>query len=437
MNGCAKNNRSTAAGLKSNLVRGLSLLALGVVLLFQTALFGDVPGFRAPLLDTPATPSTFRSGASSTPNGAGWSSVDAEIEALAQGLKYDPGLMYKFVHDYIKFSPGWGDLKGPYMTWMDRSGSAFDQASLMIALLEEAEDHCTEYTVADPNYVVGEIQLTAAQFMNWFNVGDDPDKAEAVLARAGIYGTVTTSGGGISNVKIEHVWVKVKIDGDTYEFDPSFKSYTENSGLAFYSTYSSAMGYTRSSFLTDADADEQSNYVQDIDETAIRDNLDEYTDNLIEYVRDNLSDGGLIDLIGGLSIDPADANSLPPSSLDYTVQSRDDEFDMANTPDMYRTSLRIQHEGLDETFWSSEIYGRRLSLQYNGSDQPQLVLDRPRGLSGRERRVGPSALLLSRSGGGTQGRATGRRSQCLRGVGEAGQCTWAPDVCSHLLCRRN
>jgi hypothetical protein len=48
---------------------------------------------------------------------------------------------------------------------------------------------------------------------------------------------------------------------------------------------------------------------------------------------------------------------------------------MAHTLDMYRTSLRIQHEGIDETFWSSGIYGRRLSLLYNGSNQPQLVLD--------------------------------------------------------------
>ena len=135
------------------------------------------------------------------------------------------------------------------------------------------------------------------------------------------------------------------------------------------------MGYTRSTFLNDADASEGSNYVEDIDKSAIRDNLDEYTDNLIDYIKTNLPDGGVRDLITGPIIDPVDANALPPSSLDYTVQSRDYEFDQANTPDMYRTKLRIQHEGIDQTFWSSEIYGRRLSLRYNGSNQPQLLLD--------------------------------------------------------------
>ena len=100
----------------------------------------------------------------------GWSSVDAEIQELARGLRYDPGSMYKFVHDYIKFSPSWGDLKGPYMTWMDRSGNAFDQASLMIALLEEAEANGD--SVEDPNYVVGEIQLSQSEVSDWLGIGN-------------------------------------------------------------------------------------------------------------------------------------------------------------------------------------------------------------------------------------------------------------------------
>ena len=80
MDECAKSNRPAAIGLKSSLVRELSLIVLGSVLLFQTAALGDGPGFRAPLLDTPGTPSDFRSGASSTPNGPGADANDAEIK---------------------------------------------------------------------------------------------------------------------------------------------------------------------------------------------------------------------------------------------------------------------------------------------------------------------------------------------------------------------
>ena len=142
-----------------------------------------LPGFRAPLLDTPATPSTLRSGLGQGPSSAGPDVHDAEIQELARGLKYDPGLMYKFVHDHIHFTPMWGEVKGPYMTWMDRSGNAFDQASLTIALLRHAAQHSTEYTILDPNYIVGEVELTTDQFTSWFAEPNDPAAAQRTLAR--------------------------------------------------------------------------------------------------------------------------------------------------------------------------------------------------------------------------------------------------------------
>ena len=355
----------------------LWVILTGVLLAQTAAVQADLPGFRAPLPTTPATPSDFRNGASLTPNGAGASTNDAELQELARGLKYDPGLMYKFVHDYIKFYPVWGDLKGPYMTWMDRSGNGYDQASLMIALLKEAKDHCTAYTVAEPNYVVGEIQLTGTQAFDWLGLVDSADEASAILARAGIYATVTDDGsGGISNIRMEHVWVKVKINGQTYEFDPSFKSHTRTNGLTSVGL-KSAMGYNQTTFLSDAEQGSSSGtpWIKDLNKANIRDDLDTYSDKLIEYIRDNLSDGGLADLVGGKSITPAADSALPPSSLPYTVQSRDYEFDIAHTPNMYRTSLRIQTSGIDQTLWSSDIYGRRLTLRYNGSNQPQILLD--------------------------------------------------------------
>jgi hypothetical protein len=166
-----------------------------------------LPGFRAPMLDEPASPDDFVGGGSSGP---GPSTDDPEIKELARALKYDPGLMYKFVHDYIQFDLSWGDVKGPYMTWMDRSGNGFDQASLMVALLEEAEEHCTEYTVADPNYVVGEIQLSATQAYEWLNMWD-VDQAENVLARAGLYASVSEDPNDDPIINLEHVWVTVTI----------------------------------------------------------------------------------------------------------------------------------------------------------------------------------------------------------------------------------
>ncbi|MDI6451757.1 RHS repeat-associated core domain-containing protein [Anaerobaca lacustris] len=356
------------------------LLFVGILLAAQMQAVGQtvLPGLRAPLLDTPATPSAFRSGMSGTSSG-GLDATDAEIVELARSLKYDPGLMYKFVHDHIRFTPMWGQVKGPYMTWMDRSGNAFDQASLMIALLEEAAEHGTEYTITNPKFVVGEIRLSAAEAMSWLSIPNDVTVAEKVLARSGLYGTVLDAGDGtIDRVNLEHVWVKVTIDSTTYRFDPSFKSHTSVIPPQELLQVNVAMGYYQeSAFLTRADEYMAygTGYIENVNAGNIAEDMKTYSARLIESIKSYAGGADLKGVIGGTSIEPVEESALPPSSPPYVVVSEDDEFGFAGIPDMYRTTLRIQHAGIDRTFFSSDIYGRRLTLQYNGSNQPQLVLD--------------------------------------------------------------
>src|SRR5579862_3357611 len=66
------------------------------------------------------------------------SAAAPEIVELARALQNDPDLIYQFVHDNIEFSPLFGLLKGPVGTLLDRRGNSFDQASLMVALLNQA-----------------------------------------------------------------------------------------------------------------------------------------------------------------------------------------------------------------------------------------------------------------------------------------------------------
>jgi len=353
----------------------LLVLACVLVVLQGSAIGATVlPGLRAPLLAEPATPSTFRNGMSATSSG-GLNTGDAEIVELARGLKYDPGLMYKFVHDHIKFTPMWGEVKGPYMTWMDRSGSSFDQAALMIALLEQAADNNTEYTIADPCFVVGEIQLSASQFTSWFDVPNNAETAERVLARAGLYGSVVEGDNStILSVNLEHVWVIVDINDVTYQFDPSFKSHSVAYGI-WNVSHIIGIGeawYDDDDFLADATDPNDC-----LSASLVANLLKAHTAELIDHLKAERSDQDLTDVLSAKRINPVDESALPPTSLPYTVARTpvDDEFDVNNVPDMYRTTLRIQHAGIDKTFFSSDIYGRRLSLQYNGSDQPQLVLD--------------------------------------------------------------
>ncbi len=117
-------SRSVARPQGITLTTTMCLIVLmGILLSPQTQATGQslLPGFRAPLLNEPNTPSAFRDKLSQSSSTTGPSIDDAEIQELARGLKYDPGLMYKFVHDHIHFTPTWGEVKGPYMTWMDHS----------------------------------------------------------------------------------------------------------------------------------------------------------------------------------------------------------------------------------------------------------------------------------------------------------------------------
>ena len=355
----------------------VTLVCLLLVLQVAAQAVTVLPGYRAPLVAEPATPSTFRTGMSSA-NPGGPRTDDPEITELARGLKYDPGLMYKFVHDHIKFEPTWGEVKGPYMTWMDRSGNGFDQAALMIALLEEAAEHNTDLTITDPNFVVAEIQLSASEAINWLDIPNDVDVAERVLARSGFYATVADDGNGaISSVNLEHVLVRVTIDSASFTFDPSYKAHDTESGI--WNLYQ-AMGFYDSETFYNAAT--QSGSGKSLHRDNIEEELTEYSANLVDYIKDpsnNLGGADMIDIIGGRRIEPVAESNMPPSAPPYSFvqgQSANDVFGLRDIPDMYRTTLRIQHEGIDETFFSSDIYGRRLTLQYDGaSNQPQLVLD--------------------------------------------------------------
>ena len=67
-----------------------------------------------------------------------------EIIELARALKYDPKLIYEYIHNHMDYVPYFGLLKGPTRTLLDRSGNDFDQASLMIELLR-ASGHTAQY----------------------------------------------------------------------------------------------------------------------------------------------------------------------------------------------------------------------------------------------------------------------------------------------------
>lgn len=299
----------------------------------------------------------------------------ASIAELARALKNDPDLIYEYVRNNIEYYPVWGVQKGALGAILDNQGTAYDQAALMVSLLRQAG-----YTAS---YVKGRINLTAAQVNTWLGVPTTNVCAVLNLLAQGQVpiASVTASAAGscpgstaaLVSMKIDHVWVKATIGGTNYYFDPSFKPHTLKTGI----NLATASGYSAASYLTAArtGATVTADYVQAINRTNIRANLTSYATNLTNYLRTNNPTGVLEDVVGGMTINPHSGGNLRQSVLPYQDTTVALTEWTADIPANYRPTVRIQYQGIDTTYTSDALYGKRLSITYNGSNQPLLMLD--------------------------------------------------------------
>ena len=304
------------------------------------------------------SPMTVASGfASNTAQGVG------SIAEMARALRDDVDLIYEFVASNIEFIPTFGSQKGALGCLIDGYGNSFDQADLMVQLLREAG-----YTA---DYVFGELDLSASDAGDW--LGTDTFNGWAsgnYLANSGTPNTVTWTGTEY-RVQLSHCWVRCDIGGTDYYFDPAMKSYTTKSGI----NLATAMGYNASTYLSDAKsgATVNTDYVEDMNSSNIRDNLDDYTESLIDYIQQNDDDATLTDILGGREIVPQ-SGQVRQTSLSY-VKSGTTPTVWTSIPNSYKTTLDVEYDTIDESFYSADIHGKRLSLTFNGSLQAELRLD--------------------------------------------------------------
>lgn len=299
----------------------------------------------------------------------------ASIAELARALRGDPDLIYEYVRNNIEYVPIWGIQKGDFGTLLDNQGTSFDQAALMVSLLRQSG-----YTAS---FVKGRISLTAAQITDW--LGIDTNNACGVL---GLFanGQIPYSSIGVSasfscpttttalnSLKLDHVWVKVLINGTAYYFDPSYKPHARKAGI----NLATATGYNAATFMSGATtgATITADYVQGINRTNVRASLTTYANNLASYLRTNLPAGTLDDVVGGRTITPHNGTALRQTTLPYQDTTVALTEWTGDVPQNYKPTLRIQYQGIDRTFTSDAIYGRRLTLTYNTSNQPVLSLD--------------------------------------------------------------
>ncbi|RYF76364.1 MAG: transglutaminase domain-containing protein [Comamonadaceae bacterium] len=313
-----------------------------------------------------AQPAAMRVGIDSAPAGP------ASVSELARSLRNNVDLIYEHVNNNVAYYPDWGAKKGALGTILDNQGNAFDQSALMVALVRAAG--------YEARFVHGVVRLTPQDVSAWYGIPtSNACGIGAVLAQGQIpvYSLVGTASAtscpnasiGLAEVDVEHVWVKVNIGGTWYSFDPAFKRHTAKAGIDL----AAATGYNQASYLSAAKsgATVSADFVQNLHRANIRNNLTSYANNLASYLRANKPAATLDDVIGGQQIVPSFGVALRQTVHPRAVPGYGVE-EWTDIPDVYRSTLRLQYQGIDQTATSDAIYGGLLTITYNGANQPVL-----------------------------------------------------------------
>jgi RHS repeat-associated protein len=290
----------------------------------------------------------------------------ASIAELARALRNDVDKIFYHVYNNIEFHPNYGLAKGSLGCLVDGVGNAWDQASLLVDLLRAAG-----YTA---NLVFGQIELTTAQLTAW--LGTDSSGAYNAANFLSTSGIPNQLNGTFPNqtLQMSHCWAQVTISGTLYMLDPSFKTYTTTAASINLAT---ATSYSQSTLLTQAQVgstlDPSGNWIQNVNKANISTQLNTLSTNLVNYIKANNPTATLDDVLGGRAIVPI-SSPVRQTSLPYQKVG-DVPVIWTAIPNTYKTTVRLQYPGIDITFFSNDIYQKRLTMFFNGSLQPILALD--------------------------------------------------------------
>jgi RHS repeat-associated protein len=315
---------------------------------------------------------------------------------LARALKWNPDLIYEYIHNSIDTIPIYDSLKGPYGALLDGAGTPVDQAELMYVLLQQS---CYA-----PQYEVGQINLTAAQLTKWLGVDANFYSIEYVLGENGFsVPYIYESGSTIVSADVSWVWISVPIAGTSYQFDPASKIFTGSDGYTARSAGianlgSTALGYTQSTFLNDAESGATgigTPVVSGINRANVRRDLTSYASSLVTYLKTNNPAAATSDVVGGVSIVPLPPYTPPTSgptrwgyvgNLPYlNLQGNPPTLTAGLTAFRTILTLTLGWNNSGGTFAplanatvfnSSDIYGHRLVASFDPTTSvPSLVLD--------------------------------------------------------------
>ncbi len=153
--------------------------------------------------------------------------------------------------------------------------------------------------------------LAVEAFKNWAGGFSDSNAAMAFAASGGIPITAVTSGGKISKVRLEHVWVEAAIDfipsrgaknkdADSWvEMDPSYKQYDYKKGLDAVAISGINPQQLAQSFVASGTVNDAEGWATGFDPTILSNAQTQARQKLETYIKDNLTNPTVGDVIGG------------------------------------------------------------------------------------------------------------------------------------------
>ena len=228
------------------------------------------------------------------------------IQAKAAELDNNPVTIYHWVRNNIEWIPTWGAQQDADITLGSQRGNAFDQASLLIALLRAAN--------IPARYAQGVIEVEADRFRNWTGGFEDIDSAVALASSGGIPLAPLTSGGAITKVQLEHVWVEAALDyipsqgavnrtPDSWvPLDPSFKQYEFLEGLDPIEIAGINAEQLAQDFVDSGTVNEAESWVTGFDPTILENAQNQIQTELETYIENNLTDPTVGEVIGGRQV---------------------------------------------------------------------------------------------------------------------------------------
>jgi RHS repeat-associated protein len=312
---------------------------------------------------------------------ASGSSQPVAIVAVVVALKCDPDLIFEYVYNNIEFEPLYGSNKGALGTLLDRRGDDADQVILLVTMWNIAGYSQTGYV----NY---STWLTGTQLANWLGVQND---ANANVNNNAIVQLLNA--GGIpwcpspnscqpqlnpdNTIKIlwfNHFLAALELAGTWYYFDPSWKSHTIVGEL---SNLASALGYNRTQFLSDVGGTIDGVSISNVNRSALRADVSNYANNLINYINQNNRTWSVDNIIGGKLIQPLTGS---PLRLQDPVLTPSSTFPVdcpnQSTSVECRTYITITMPGASPTqaikLYTDQIYGHRITVFSTPSGNPNL-----------------------------------------------------------------